>query len=372
MIPSQRRPFSRAVWTALFALLLLLVVGVLTLGSAASYTGERFHETQLVWILLGLGVAGVVAFLDMRFFEQLSPVFYWAAVLLLLLVLGFGKEVNASRRWFSLGDVSLQPSEFAKPALVLMLARFFHGERNPERYTLRMLLRPLGYVALPVALVMMEPDLGTSLVLIAVGFSVMFFEGIRLRSFLTLLGVILLLIPLAWELNVIQPYQKERVRTWLSMSGARPATREEADSRMQPEQALWAVGSGGWTGRGSGQAIQSRLRYLPEMHNDYIFAAFAEERGFFGALGLLGLYGALVVSLLVLALRARERFAALVCVGATAILFWQVVFNIGMVTGLFPVVGLTLPFLSYGGSSMISSMLAVGMALNAGLHRGHV
>ena len=372
MIARDAHPFSRAVWSTSVALVVIVILGLVNLGNAASYTGETFHQTQVLWVVIGLLIAAAVAAIDMRFFEQLSPVFYGGAVLALILVLMFGKEINFSRRWFSLGGISIQPSEFAKPAVVLMLARFFHSERNPERYTLRMLLRPLGYVAAPSALIMMQPDLGTSLVVIAVGFSMMFFEGIRLRSFMTLLGIILLLVPLAWELDIIQNYQKERVRTWLTMSGARPEARDDADTRMQPEQALWAVGSGGVLGRGAQQGVQSRLRYLPEMHNDYILASFAEERGFVGCLALLAVYLALIYSMLILAIRARERFAVLVSVGATSIVFWQVVFNVGMVLGIFPVVGLTLPFLSYGCSSMISGMIAVGLTLNAGIHRGQV
>lgn len=366
----QRR-LSRAVWTAIAALAVLLVLGMINLGNAAAYTGGTFHKTQLIWVILGALVAVAVALIDMRFFQQLSPVFFWGTVLLLVLVLIFGPEINHSRRWFDLGPMALQPSEFAKPALVLFLARFFHGERNPERYSLRTLLRPLAYVALPTALIMLQPDLGTSLVIIAVGFSVMFFEGIRLRSFLALLGIILLLIPLAWELNVIQPYQKQRVMTWLSMSGAADI-KKDADRAMQPEQALWAVGSGKALGKGGRQGVQSRLRYLPEMHNDYILASFAEERGFVGVVVLLAAYLVLVLSLLRLAVRARERFGVLVSVGAVAIIFWQVVLNVGMVIGLFPVVGLSLPFLSYGGSALLSSMIAIGLALNAGLHKGAV
>jgi rod shape determining protein RodA len=372
MRPDSPR-FSRAVWTGAVALVVLVIVGLLNLANAASYSSDRYHQTQVLWVVLSLGVAAVVAIVDMRMFEQLAGFFYWLGIALLVLVIPFGKEVNNAHRWFAVGDfASFQPSEFMKPALVLQLARFFHGERNPERYTLRALLKPLGYVALPVALIMAEPDLGTSLVVIAVGFSVMFFEGIRLRSFLTLLGIILLLVPLAWEFNIIQPYQKERVYTWLQMSGARPETKKNLDRQMQPEQALWAVGSGKLAGKGGMQGVQSRLRYLPEMHTDYILAAFAEERGFVGCVLLLILYVVLVFSLLVVAVRARERFGVLVSVGAVAIIFWQVVFNMGMVLGLFPVVGLTLPFLSYGGSSMLSAMIAVGLALNSGLHRGQV
>ncbi|MBM4394170.1 MAG: rod shape-determining protein RodA [Deltaproteobacteria bacterium] len=364
---------SPAIWTGAVAVVVLVIVGLLNLSNAGAAAVERFHQTQVLWVVLSLLAAAAVAVVDMRFFEQLAGLFYWIGIALLVLVLPFGKEVNHAHRWFAIGDfASFQPSEFMKPALVLYLSRFFHGERNPERYTLRALLKPLGYVLLPVALIMMEPDLGTSLVVIAVGFSVMFFQGIRLRSFLILLGIILLTVPLAWEFDVIQPYQKQRVYTWLHMSGAAENVKVSADRTMQPEQALWAVGSGRLLGKGTEDAIQSRMRRLPEAHTDYIIASFAEQRGFLGCVLLLGLYAALTLSLLVLAVRARERFGVLVSVGAVAIVFWQVVFNIGMVLGIFPVVGLTLPFLSYGGSSMLSSMLAVGLALNSGLHRGQV
>ncbi len=367
----EPKKFSRAVWVTIAAVSVLLIVGLFNLSNAAGYTGGDFHRTQMIWVVLSVLVAAAVTFTDMRFFQQLSPAIYWLTILLLVLVLIFGRDIKNAKRWLELGPIALQPSEFVKPALVLFLARFFHAERNPERYTLRALLRPMLYVAIPTALVMLQPDLGTSLVIIAVGFSMMFFEGIRMRSILILLGIVLLLIPLAWQLDIVQPYQKERVRTWLAMSGAKDI-KKDSDRSMQPEQALWAVGSGRVLGKGGMQGVQSRLRYLPEMHNDYILASYAEERGFVGSVFLMGLYLVLVLAMLRIAVSARERFGVLVSVGAVAIIFWQVVFNVGMVIGIFPAVGLTLPFMSYGGSSQVSSMIAVGLALNAGVHRGSV
>ncbi len=361
-----------SVIVALVALLVLVVVGLMNLRNAAIYASESFHQTQVLWVVIGLVLAAAVALTDLRLFERLTPAFYWGGVILLVAVLLFGREVNNARRWIAVAGVAFQPSEFIKPALVLMLARFFHSERSPERYTLRTLLRPMGLVALPAGLILVEPDLGTTLVVIAVGFSVMFFEGIRLRSFLILLGTILLLLPIAWRLDLIQPYQKERVRVWLAMNTEQPEGRKKLDKGMQPEQALWAVGSGRLTGKGGLQGVQSRLKYLPEMHTDFILATFAEERGFIGCTFLFLLYGVLFAALLMVAVKARERFGVLVSVGAVAIVFWQMVFNAGMVLGLFPVVGLTMPFLSYGGSATISSLFAVGLALNAGLHRGQV
>jgi len=369
---SSTPPVGNAVWVAITSLLVLVVIGLMNLRNAALYASQSFHQTQVLWVVIGLVLAVGVALVDLRLFERLTPVFYWSGILLLVVVLLFGREANNARRWIAIGDAVFQPSEFIKPALVLMLARFFHSERSPERYTLRTLLRPMGLVALPAGLILLEPDLGTSLVVIAVGFSIMFFQGIRLRSFLMLLGIILLLIPLAWRLDIIQPYQKERVRVWLQMNTDQPEGRKKLDRGMQPEQALWAVGSGRWFGKGGLQGVQSRLKTLPEMHTDFILATYAEERGFVGCVFLFFLYGVLITALLFVAVQSRERFGVLVSVGAVAIIFWQLVFNAGMVLGLFPVVGLTMPFLSYGGSATIASLFAVGLALNAGLHRGHV
>jgi len=259
-----------------------------------------------------------------------------------------------------------------KPALVLHLSQYFHREHSTERYTLLRLLKPLGLVAIPAALILSQPDLGTSLIVIAVGFSVMFFEGIRLRSFLILLGIVLLIVPIAWQTGIIKPYQKERVEIWLTLSKAESTGKKQLGKEMQPEQALWAIGSGQWTGKGGLQGVQSRLKYLPEMHTDFILATFAEERGFLGCTFLLGLYVVLILALLRMAVEARGRFGVLVSVGAVAMLFWQILFNVGMVLAIFPVVGVTLPFLSYGGSSTLSTMFAVGLALNAGIHKGQV
>lgn len=373
MIGAGTQRVQPAVWTAVLSLLAIVLIGLMNLRNAAAYASDTFHQTQVLWVVIGLLVAMAVSVIDLRFFERLAPVFYWGAVIFLLLVLFFGRESHHARRWFDLGAIAFQPSEFAKPALVLFLARYFHGERNPERYTLRMLLWPIGYLGIPAVLILLEPDLGTTLVLIAVGFSIMFFEGVRLRSFLKLLGIIALVVPLAWQFDVIKPYQKDRVKVWLDMATSGPDEKtRKLDKGMQPEQALWAVGSGRVTGKGGMQGVQSRLKYLPEMHTDFIIATYAEERGFVGCVFLLLLYLSLIVSLLMVAVHAKERFAVLVSVGAVAIILWQVVFNVGMVLGLLPVVGLTLPFMSYGGSATISAMFAVGLALNAGIHKGQV
>lgn len=361
----------KSLWVAVVVLLALIVIGLANLRNAALYASQSFHHTQVLWIVIGLILAVGVALVDLRVFQRTAPLIYWGSIFLLVLVLLIGKEVNNARRWLSLGGLTFQPSEFIKPAVVLMLARYFHSEKSTERLTFIQLLRPMALVLLPAVLIMLQPDLGTALVVMAVGFSVMFFQGIRWKSFLLLVGIALLAIPIAWKADIIQPYQKERVRVWLHMAKTQPEARKRLDKGMQPEQALWAIGSGRLFGRGPMGGVQSRLKYLPEMHTDFILATFAEERGFVGCVFLLILYWVLFFSLLTVAVQARERFGILVSVGSVAIVFWQVVFNVGMVTGLFPVVGLTLPFMSYGGSATVSALFAVGLALNAGLHRGH-
>ena len=231
------------------------------------------------------------------------------------------------------------------------------------------LLKPMILVLLPAGLILMEPDLGTAVVVLLVAFSMLLFDGIKMRSLLTIVTVMVILVPVAWYTGIIKDYQKDRIMTWLPCTNKTPKKRKK-DTGMQPRQALWAVGSGGLTGKGSKRASQSRLKYLSEMHTDFIFGIYAEERGFVGSVFLILVYLGLVLMALGVAIRARERFGVLVCAGAGIYLFWQSFFNLGMVSGLFPVVGLTLPMMSYGGSSMLTTLFIIGLVLNVAVTDG--
>lgn len=358
------------VWLALAGFVLLAGVGLLNLRNADLYSQDQYHYSQVIWLLIGGVVAVIAAKIDFVLFERLAWIIYGAAVVLLVAVLIFGNEVNNSTRWINILGLTMQPSELAKVGVLLALASYFQRSRRTERYTLRSLWKPFVIVAVPAGLILVEPDLGTTLALIFMGMSIILFAGVRTKSLLLLAAWIGLAVPLAWQTDIILPYQKDRVALWLNPDQFKwdENRKERLDKNMQPEQALWAIGSGRLLGKGGGQGSRSRLKSLPEMQTDFIIATFSEERGFVGCFFLVALYYALVVWGLGVARDARDRFSALVATGVSFLIFWQMFMNIGMVTGVLPVVGITLPYMSYGGSSMVTSLFAAGMLFNVALH----
>jgi len=358
------------VWAALAGFVLLAGIGIVNLRNADLYSQDQYHYSQVIWILIG-GVGAVIAAkIDFIVFERLSWVVYGGVVALLVAVDLFGIEVNNSTRWIDVFGITMQPSEPAKVGVILALASYFQRSKRTERYTLRSLWKPFLIIAVPSALVLVQPDLGTTLCIIFIGVSVILFAGVRTKSLLLLAGWIGLAVPIAWQTDIILPYQKDRVALWLNPDQFKwdENRKERLDKNMQPEQALWAIGSGRLLGKGGGQGSRSRLKVLPEMQTDFILATFAEERGFVGCFFLVGLYYALVVWGLGVARDARDRFSALVATGVSFAIFWQSFMNIGMVTGVLPVVGVTLPMMSYGGSSMLTSLFGVGLLFNVALH----
>ena len=356
---------------ALLGFILLAGVSLINLRNADMYSAAQFHYAQIIWYLFGGVLAVLVSRLDIILFERLAWVIYGLAILLLIAVVVAGTEVNNSKRWLELFGFRGQPSELTKIATVLVIARFFHRSRQVERYTLKTLWQPFLMAVVPALLIITQPDLGTTLSLVFVAVSMIFYAGVRLRSVLVLLAIAGVGIPLAWQTNIILPYQKDRVALWLNPEQFKwdENTKRRIDKSMQPEQALWAVGAGQLTGKGGGGGSRTRLRSLPEMQTDFVIAAYAEERGFVGCFGLIALFYLLVVWGMGVARDARDRFSALVAVGVSALIFWQMFMNIGMAIGLLPVVGITLPFLSYGGTALITSLVGVGLLFNVAMNQ---
>jgi rod shape determining protein RodA len=259
--------------------------------------------------------------------------------------------------------MNLQPSELAKIAVIMALASWFDWDarRRQEPMGLLGMAVPLGFTMLPAVLILRQPDLGTALVVLAIGCSMLLFAKVRWRTLLVLAGVAVLGATLAYP--HLKPYQRKRVETFLNPEG------DALGAGYHAMQSKIAVGSGQALGKGWAQGTQSYLSFLPEQHTDFIFSVWAEEHGFVGCLLLLALYFALVAVALDIAGSAGDRFGHFLAVGVTAMLFWQTAVNIGMVTGILPVVGVTLPLMSYGGSSVISTFLGIGLLANVGMRR---
>ena len=358
----------------LLSLLGICAVAIENLHFADSMLGTTYHRSQMIWMVIGLIAAGVTAAMDVQFIRRLSPLLYQALIVLLVAVLFLGREINYSKRWFELGPMRIQPSEFMKIAVVLTLADWFDKARSKEPWKLRQLGKPLLLLGLPVALINMEPDLGTSMCVAIIGLGLVFYDGVARRTVLISALVLVVGAGLAWEFNIIRDYQKGRAETWwhaMQDDDKTPDTGQGGANRdnWQAEKALWAVGSGRLYGRSDEEARVSVLRHVPFVHTDFALACFAERWGLAGSIALFGCYLGVVAWALRLADRAQERFDALVAVGVAGLIFWQFFINAGMVIGLLPVVGVTLPLLSYGGSSALSVLIGIGFLLNIATRR---
>jgi rod shape determining protein RodA len=345
----------------------ICAIGVWNLASASRNTGAPgatpIWKLQLLFMVLFALVALGISLLDYRGYQSLAWVFYGAVVLLLIYVALKGKRVMGARRWIALGPFNLQPSELAKLAVTLALARWLHddAERRKEPYGMLGLVFPLTIILVPAVLVKLQPDLGTALIIVGTGCTMLLFAPVRWRT-LAILGTIAV-IGASVGYPHLKPYQKKRVETFFNPEG------DVRGAGYHATQSMIAVGSGAGTGKGWGQGTQNNMRFLPEQHTDFVFPVWAEEHGFIGCLIVLLLFFALLASSIDIAANARDRFGHYAAIGITAMLFWQVFINIGMVIGLLPVVGVTLPLMSYGGSSVMTIFIGFGLLANISMRR---
>jgi rod shape determining protein RodA len=302
-----------------------------------------------------------IALTDIRFWFRWAYVIYGAALIGLIAVDVVGSISMGAQRWINLGLFQLQPSEVMKIALVLALARYFHGAYLEDVARPAQLVVPLAIVLAPTALVLKQPDLGTSVMLLAGGGALLFLAGVRWWKFALVIGAILGALPILW--HQLHDYQKERVLTFLNPE------RDPLGAGYHIIQSKIALGSGGLWGKGILKGTQSQLSFLPEKQTDFVFTMLAEEAGLVGALGLLCLFMVLTAYGLVFALRARTQFGRLLAMGITVTFSLYVVINIAMVTGLIPVVGVPLPLISYGGTAMMTVLIGFGLLLSIDIHR---
>ncbi|HTM02868.1 MAG TPA: rod shape-determining protein RodA [Vicinamibacterales bacterium] len=356
----ERRLYYHVDWAMLGAIMVLCCISVAQIYSVQG-GATRIYYTQIYGILIGMMALLVCLAIDYRSLADKSHWLYGAILLVLLYVLFFGAVRGGSRRWIDLGPLNVQPSEFAKATVALVLAKFF-GDRQrgaPQRGDL---LIAGAITAIPFLVIVRQPDLGTAATLLPVLFAVAYVAGMPMRIFgiLALIGV--LVAPVAWKF-ALKDYQKERISTFMDPS------QDAKGAGYQQIQARITTGSGGLTGKGFMQGTQGQLRFLPVAHNDFIFSALAEEHGFVGVIVTLGLYLFVILRSIESARLAKDRLGAYLVLGVLASFTFQVVYNVEMAAGLLPVKGLTLPLMSYGGSSMIATLAGFGLTLNVRMRR---
>ena len=352
-------------WTLFIVVAALAVIGVINLYSATSVLRGAHAEDyiqQIYWLVGGGILATMVGAIDYRHYERLGYALYAMGVVLLLLVFILGREIRGSSRWIYIGSYSFQPSEFMKLFLVIALAKYLHDDPKSEGRTLKDLIAPAAITAVPTALVLLQPDLGTALILAMVFVSTCALTRIQTRSLLALVVSVSILAPVFWSYG-LRGYQNERVNAWLNPN------ENILGYNWDPHQARIAVGNGGWLGQGFMKGSQNQFMFLHEQHSDFPFPVFAEEWGFVGSAALVALYCFMVLWCLRVASMAKDRFGAVLAVGVAGIVFWHAVFNLGMATGLLPVVGVTLPLFSYGGSSVMTVLIGVGLVMNVSMRR---
>jgi len=359
----ERRLYYHIDWALLAAILALCAAGVAMVYSTTfdpTRGMSRMYVTQIYAVVLGLGAMGFMLALDYRTFTDKSHLIYVGMLAVLLYVIFFGTVQMGARRWIPLAVFNLQPSEFAKIGVALVLAKFFGENRGTPGWGDLAIGGAL--TLLPLALIAKEPDLGTAVTLLPVFFAIAYLAGMRMRIFGFLIVCLVLAAPVAWRF-ALKDYQKSRISTFLDPS------QDAKGAGYQQIQARITVGSGGLAGKGFKKGTQGQLRFLPVAHNDFIFSVLAEEQGFAGVLAALGLYLFVILRALEAARLAKDRLGSYLVLGVLAGFTFQVIYNITMSAGLAPVKGLTLPLMSYGGSSMIATLAGFGLVLNVRMRR---
>ncbi|MCP4680164.1 MAG: rod shape-determining protein RodA [Deltaproteobacteria bacterium] len=355
-------------WVLFSLCALISIIGVLNLYSTGRASGfPDLYLTQIYFLVFGGCAAFAVSVIDYKHYERLGYILYGIGIFLLILVLIVGTEFNNAKRWIVLTEAfRFQPSELMKVFLVVGLAKYLHHDPAGEGRKLTDILAPAAMTALVMALILKEPDLGTALLCLLVFLSIMMLTRLKARSLLVLILSTPIASVVAWT-YLLKPYQKQRVLSfWTSF------VEPEADklgAGWHAYQSRVAIGSGQITGKGFLHGTAGPHRFLPAQSSDFPFAIFAEEHGFIGATILVFLYCMLILWCVRVAANARDRFGSVIAIGVGSIFFWHVLINLGMVMGVLPVVGVTLPLFSAGGSSILTFMLCIGLLMNVSINR---
>ena len=347
---------SKSSWVLLL-IFLLCTAGLVNLYSISQLTGLGAFKKQLVWVLVGLLTMAAISNLKPLTLKRYSFAFYLGFLVLLALIFVFGKTVSGSRSWFQMGPVSLQPSEFIKIGIIMVLASYYGSEMAAkENYNPVELLRPIALLFIPTAAVIAQPDMGTAMTILLIGSSIILLLGISRKALLRIIIIALISVIPAWHL-LIKDYQKERIYSFIDTSS------DPFGISYNSIQSQIAIGSGMGYGKGFSLGSQSNLNFLPAHHTDFAFSVIGEEWGFRGSVFVLLLYFSIILFILNTATSLDDRFGMIACFGIAAMFFWHAVINIAMVTGLMPIIGTPLFFISYGGSSTLTAFIGMGVVL---------
>lgn len=362
----DRRLVTHFDWVLFFMMLVLFCISLAEIYSAVSAGNAGFDSIyvfkQGIWFMAGILLFFVVILIDYHIFERWAIFLYWCVNFLLIYVLYKGKLAGGSQRWISLGFANVQPSELAKIAVILVLARHYSKNMFSSGISFRQLLLPMVYVLIPFGLIAKQPDLGTAGLLVLIAAFMTMFVKIEKKTFYGLIALVLF-VGIPFLSFFLKDYQKERILTFLNPGN------DPLGAGYHIIQSKIAIGSGMFSGKGYLKGTQNALSFLPEQHTDFIFSVFAEEWGFLGSLFFLIFYFFVLVWGLKIAGRCRNPFGVILCVGLISLIFWQFFINMGMVMGLFPVVGMPLPLISYGGSSVITIIMAMAIMMNISMRR---
>jgi rod shape determining protein RodA len=356
---SWRKLRFRFDWTLALASLVVAGMGLVNLWSAVHDKQSNLFSQQVSWLGLGAAVFLAVATFDYRKIMRMAYILQAGCVSLLLGVLLFGKMVGGGRRWFDLGPFHVQPSELVQLITVIALGKYLNDSPALEGRSWRHMAIPVVIVSLPALMIAKQPDFGTAFLLLLIFGTVMMTARLKVKTLGTILGLAALAAAPIYQ-HLLHEYQRKRVEAFFNPN---------SEGAYQTRQALNAIGSGRFFGKGWLHGTQIRLRHFPALWTDFPFAVWAEEWGFVGGVVLLLAYLVLILWILKIAGDARDRFGATVCVGVAAMLFWHVLINVGMVSGALPVVGVTLPLISYGGSSVLTIAAALGLVMNVSVRR---
>lgn len=348
--------FKKIDWVLCIIVLLLVSVGLLSIYSTSKETGSNIFKRQLIYVVFGLFLMFIFASFDYRIFRDHNIFllgFYFLGILLLGLVLVIGREIRGVSSWFRFGELGFEPVELMKLAIILVLAKYF-SLRHIEVSRFRHLIISGLYIFAPLVLLLLQPELGYILVITLVWLAIIMVAGIKTRHLFILFLIGLIIFSVSW-FYVLKDYQKERAVTFLNPHS------DPWGRGYHIIQSIIAVGSGKFLGRGLGHGTQSQLNFLPEQHTDFIFATIAEEWGFLGSFFILILFGILFFRLIKISPSSSNNFARLFAIGAATMISFEAIINIGMNMGLLPIIGIPLPFISYGGSSMVMNFVTLGI-----------